>query len=322
MKKIRIGVLSTAKIGRVYAIPAMQKSKNVSVTALASRNLERAKEASKKLGIAKAYGSYEELLAVPEIDAVYIPLPNHMHVEWSIKSLEAGKHVLCEKPIGMDADDVRKLKTASERYPSLKVMEAFMYRHHPRWKRVVEIVKSGELGDIKSVHSFFSYFNDDPDNYRNSAEMGGGGLMDVGCYSISVARLIFGREPDQVSGYSEYDPDFGVDRLTSGLMSFGSGTSVFTCSTQCYKDQYVKIYGTKGKVELDWPFNPDFSKDTGLKITIHDDEKEETFGPCDHFSLQAEEFAHAILTDSPLRISLDDSIRNMEVIDRVRGSEG
>lgn len=303
-------------------VPAMQKSKKVSVTAIASRNIERAKEVSKKLGIAKAYGSYEELLADPEIDAVYIPLPNHMHVEWSIKSLEAGKHVLCEKPIGMDAGDARRLMAASEKFPNLKVMEAFMYRHHPRWKRVVEIVRSGELGDIKSVHTFFSYYNDDPDNYRNSAEMGGGGLMDVGCYSISVARLIFDREPDHVTGYSEYDPNFSIDRLTSGLMSFGSGTSVFTCSTQCYKDQYVKIYGTKGKMELDWPFNPDFSKDTVLKITIGDEEREERFGPCDHFTLQAEEFAHAILSDSPVRISLNDSIGNMEVIDQVQDSEG
>jgi len=243
-----------------------------------------------------------------------------MHVEWSIKSLEAGKHVLCEKPIGMDAADAKKLKAASEKYPGLKVMEAFMYRHHPRWKRVVEIMESGELGDIKSVHSFFSYYNDDPDNYRNSAEMGGGGLMDVGCYSISVARLIFDREPDHVTGYSEFDPDFGVDRLTSGLMSFGSGTSVFTCSTRCYNDQYVKIYGTKGMMELDRPFNPDFSKDTVLNIKIGEDERVEKFGPCDHFTKQADEFAHAILTVSPVRISLDDSIGNMEVIDRVRGS--
>lgn len=319
MEKIRIGVLSTAKIGRVYVIPAMQKSESISVTAIASRNLDRAKETAKKLGIATAYGSYEELLEAPDIDAVYVPLPNHLHVEWSIKSLRAGKHVLCEKPIGMNADDARKLRNASEKYPDLKVMEAFMYRHHPRWKRVVEIVNSGELGDIKSVHSFFSYYNDDPENYRNSAEMGGGGLMDVGCYSISVARLIFGREPEKVYGYSEYDPEFNIDRLTSGLMSFGTGTSVFTCSTQCHKDQYVKIYGTKGMMELDWPFNPDFSKDTVLNIKIGDDEREETFGPCDHFTLQADAFAHAILTDSPVHVSLEDSIGNMEVIDKVRG---
>lgn len=320
MKKIRVGILSTAKIGRVYVIPAMQKSDKVAVTAIASRKLDRAKDTAKKLGIARAYGSYEELLADSDLDAVYIPLPNHMHVEWSIKSLEAGKHVLCEKPIGMDANDARKLKDTSEKYPDLKVMEAFMYRHHPRWKRVVEIVRSGELGNIKSVHSFFSYYNDDPENYRNSAEMGGGGLMDVGCYSISVARLIFDREPDQVTGYSEYDPDFGVDRLTSGLMSFGSGTSVFTCSTQCHKDQYVKIYGTQGKLELDWPFNPDFTKETVLNITIGDKVREELFEPCNHFTIQADEFAKAIQTNAPVPISLGDSIGNMKVIDLVRNS--
>lgn len=318
MSTIRIGILSTAKIGRVYVIPAMQKSEKVSVTAIASRTEERAKETAQKLGIATTYGSYEELLSDKTIDAVYIPIPNHLHVKWSIKALEAGKHVLCEKPIGLNADDARKLKDVSEKYPNLVVMEAFMYRHHPRWKRVLEIVKSGDLGDIKSVHSFFSYYNDDPENYRNSADMGGGGLMDVGCYSISVARLIFGREPDQVYGYSDKDPDFDIDRLTSGLMSFGSGTSVFTCSTQCHKGQYVKIFGTKGMLELDWPFNPDFSKDTVLNIEIGEEHTNEVFAPCNHFTLQADEFADAIRTNSPARISLDDSIGNMEVIDRLR----
>lgn len=322
MGKIRIGVLSTAKIGRVYVIPAMQKSEEVTVTAIASRNIERANEAAASLGIAKSYGSYEELLSDRDIDAVYIPLPNHLHVKWSIKAMEAGKHVLCEKPIGMNADDARKLKAASLEYPELTVVEAFMYRYHPRWKRVLDIVKSGNLGEIKAVHSFFSYYNDDPENYRNSAEMGGGGLMDVGCYSISVARLIFGSEPDHVYGYSDKDPEFQIDRLTSGLMSFGPGTSVFTCSTQCHKGQYVKIFGSKGMLELDWPFNPDFSKDTVLKISIGEDQTEEVFAPCNHFTLQADEFAHAIQTNSRPRISLDDSVGNMEVIDRVRESAG
>lgn len=318
MNKIRFGILSTANIGRKYVTPAMQLAERCEIVAVASRNLENAESYASDFDIPKAYGSYEKLLADPDVDAVYIPLPNHLHVEWSIKSLQAGKHVLCEKPIGMDEQDAKKLLAESRKYPHLKVMEAFMYRHHPRWKRVVEIAQSGNFGEIKAIHTLFTYYNDEPDNYRNSVEMGGGGLMDVGCYSISVARLIYGREPKSASGISEYDPEFKVDRLTSGLLDFETGTSVFTCSTQCHKDQYVKIYGTQGKIELDWPFNPDFSKPTVLKANIDGIDITEEFEPCNHFTLQGDAFAEAILENKPAPISLADSIGNMKVIDSVR----
>lgn len=318
MKKIRFGILSTANIGRKYVTPAVQLADQSEVVAVASRNVNSAESYASDFDIPKAYGSYEKLLSDPDIDAVYIPLPNHLHVEWSIKCLQAGKHVLCEKPIGMDEQDAKRLLAVSKKYPHLKVMEAFMYRHHPRWKRVVELVRAGKLGEIKAVHSLFTYYNDEADNYRNSVEMGGGGLMDVGCYSISIARMIYGREPKSASGLSEYDPDFNVDRLTSGMLDFETGTSVFTCSTQCYKDQYVKIYGTRGKIELDWPFNPDFSKPTVLKATIDDIDIIEEFEPCNHFTLQADAFAEAILENRPVPITLADSIGNMKVIDAVR----
>lgn len=318
MNKIRFGILSTANIGRKYVTPAMQLAERCEIVAVASRNLENAESYASDFDIPKAYGSYEKLLADPDVDAVYIPLPNHLHVEWSIKSLQAGKHVLCEKPIGMDEQDAKKLLAESRKYPHLKVMEAFMYRHHPRWKRVVEIAQSGNFGDIKAIHTLFTYYNDEPDNYRNSVLMGGGGLMDVGCYSISVARLIYGREPKSASGISEFDPEFNVDRLTSGLLDFETGTSVFTCSTQCHKDQYVKIYGTQGKIELDWPFNPDFSKPTVLKANIDGIDITEEFEPCNHFTLQGDAFAEAILENKPAPISLADSIGNMKVIDSVR----
>ena len=318
MQKIRFGVLSTANIGRKYVTPAIQLTEKCEVAAVASRNLKSAESYASDFDIPKAYGSYEELLADPGIDAVYIPLPNHMHVEWSIKALQAGKHVLCEKPIGMNEQDAKKLFEESKKHPHLKVMEAFMYRHHPRWKRVVELVRAGKLGEIKAVHTLFTYYNDQAENYRNSPVMGGGGLMDVGCYSISVARLIYGREPKTVTGISEFDPDFKIDRLTSGLLNFETGTSVFTCSTQCYKDQYVKIYGTKGKIELDWPFNPDFSKPTLLNANIEGIDIVEEFEPCNHFTLQGDAFADAILENKPVPISLKDSIGNMKVIDSVR----
>lgn len=319
MKKLKFGVLSTAKIGREHVIPAIQKSQNCTVSAIASRSRERAGEVAKSLGINQSYGSYEELLADDVIDAVYIPLPNHLHVEWSIKALEAGKHVLCEKPIGLNADDARKLKRASQKIPHVKVMEAFMYRHHPRWKRLIEILRLGTIGEIKAVHSFFAYYNEDPENYRNKPEMGGGALMDVGCYSISAARLIFGSEPDVVKGHSHIDPGFKTDQLTSGLMSFGSGTSVFSCSTQSHADQYLKIYGTKGKIELERPFNPDESSQTSIKIVKGDKESEETFEACNQFSIQADNFAAYVWGKTEAPIPLDDSIANMEAIDLARG---
>lgn len=318
MKKIKFGILSTAKIGIEKTIPALQQSEQCEVAAIASRNRERAEQAAHKTGIARAFGSYEELLDDPEIDAIYIPLPNDLHVHWSVKSLEAGKHVLCEKPVGMDAEDARKLLRVAKQYPGLKIMEAFMYRHHPRWKRTVELVRNGEIGDVKAVHSFFSYYNDDPQNYRNSIQMGGGGLMDVGCYCVSVARLIFGRNPVSATGVLEHDPSFKTDRLASGLMHFETGTSVFTCSTQCHKDQYVKIYGTKGMLELDWPFNPDFSKKTVLKGVIEQQSFAEEFEPCNHFTLQGDAFAACILEDTPVPLPLEDSIENMKVIDWIR----
>jgi predicted dehydrogenase len=321
MKKVRFGVLSTAKIAREKVIPAMQKSSFCEVKAIASRNEKRAREVADQFSVPNSHSTYEELLADPQIDAIYNPLPNHLHVQWSIKALMAGKHVLCEKPVGLDAEDARRLLDASRQFPDLKVMEAFMYLHHPRWKRAAELAHSGKLGEIKAVHSFFSYYNDDPQNYRNSAEMGGGGLMDIGCYSVSVARLIFGRKPDFVTGFMELDPDFKVDRLTSGLMAFGTGTSVFTCATQCHKDQYVKIYGTNGKLEIDWPFNPDFTKKTVLKGEIGNDEFMEEFSPCDHFRLQGDAFARSVLDNTPVPIPLEDSIENMEVIDWIRNNQ-
>lgn len=318
-KKIRFGVISTAKIAVQKVIPGIHNDSELcEVSAISSRNLDRAQSVANELSIPKAYGSYEELLNDPDIDVIYIPLPNNLHVSWSIKALEAGKHVLCEKPIGMDAGEARKLEAISKNFPGLKISEAFMYRQHPRWKRTAELVQSKAIGEIRAIHSFFSYYNDDPENYRNSALMGGGGLMDIGCYSISLSRLLFGSEPIAVHGELEYDPGFKTDRLASGLLRFENGTSVFTCSTQCFKDQYVKVFGTQGKIEMDWPFNPDFTKTQRLHVVIGDEETIEEFAPCDHFALQADAFAKCILEDGPVPVPLEDSIKNMEVIDAMR----
>src|SRR5579871_4436419 len=256
MAKVRWGVLSTANIGVGTVIPAMQQCQFGELTGIASRDAQAAEQVARQFGFAKSYGSYEALLADPEIDAIYNPLPNHLHVPWSIKALEAGKHVLCEKPIAATEADAQPLFDAAKQYPTLKVMEAFMYRFHPQWQRTRELVRSGELGDLRAIQVFFSYFLDDPHNIRNRADVGGGALLDIGCYPISVARFLYDAEPRRVMAVAENDPQFQTDRLISGTLDFGSGnTMMFTCGTQLAPHQRVTVVGTKALIEIEIPFN-------------------------------------------------------------------
>jgi predicted dehydrogenase len=314
MSKIRWGIFSTAKIGTEKVIPAMQNCQFSRIDAIASRQLQSARVAAAKLGIAKAYGSYEELLADPDIDAIYNPLPNHLHVEWSIKALEAGKHVLCEKPIGLTAEEGEKLLEAAKQHPHLKVMEAFMYRHHPQWQLAKRLVDEGKIGDLRTIQSFFSYFNRDPENIRNQAAIGGGALMDIGCYSISLSRFIFNAEPQKVLGFIEYDPDFKTDRIASGVLDFGRGTSTFTCSTQLTSYQRVNIFGTKGRIEIEIPFNAPPDKPCRIWHQSGEDVEEIVLGICDQYTLQGDLFAQAILHDTAVPTPLDDAVRNMRVL--------
>lgn len=317
MGKIRWGVLSTAKIGTVQVIPAMQRGTYSEVTAIASRDLQRAEAEAQKLGIAKAYGSYEELLADPEIDAIYNPLPNELHVPWSIQALEAGKHVLCEKPIAMTAAEAQTLVDVARKYPHLKVMEAFMYRHHPQWQRAKELVASGAIGELRTIHSFFSYYNVDPSNIRNIAEHGGGGLMDIGCYNISLSRFIFDQEPTRVCGIVEYDPQFNTDRLASGMLDFGRGTATFTCSTQLTSYQRANIYGTTGRVEIEIPFNAPAERPCRM-WHAHDGTVEEiVFDVCNQYTLQGDVFSQAIIDDTPMPTPIEDAVANMRVIEGI-----
>jgi len=219
--RLRWGVLGTARIGTEKVIPALQSSRYGQVSAIASRQLEQARSEAAALGIPNAHGSYGDLLADPEVDAVYIPLPNHLHVPWAIRALEAGKHVLCEKPIGLSSTEAQHLLNVARQHPHLKIMEAFMYRHHPQWLKALDLVRGGQIGELRTVQSFFSYWNVDPQNIRNVAAVGGGALMDIGCYCISLARYLFDAEPVRVLGSSDLDPSFGTDRLTSGLLDFG-----------------------------------------------------------------------------------------------------
>jgi len=317
MSKIRWGILSTAKIGREKVIPAIQNSNLCEVAAIASRQKEQAEKEAAKLNIQKAYGSYEELLNDREIDAVYIPLPNHLHVEWSIKALQAGKHVLCEKPIGLSAEEAKKLLDTSRQYPHLKIMEAFMYRFHPQWQQAKELIDGGKIGELKTIHSFFSYYNIDPNNIRNQNDKGGGGLMDIGCYNISLSRFVFDDEPKKVLGVVEYDPDTKTDRLASGILQFAKGSSVFTCSTQLIPYQRVNIFGTDARIEIEIPFNAPPDKATRLWLHSKNGTEEMVFDVIDQYTLEADRFAKAILEDSAVPTSLEDAVNNMKVIEAV-----
>jgi len=315
MDKVRWGIMSTADIGATKVIPAMQKGTHCDIQAIASLSLEKAKALATKLKIPRTFGSYEELLDCSEIDAVYIPLPNHLHVPWSIKALEAGKHVLCEKPIALSATEAQKLLDSSKKHPNLKIMEAFMYRHHPQWQKARDLVASGEIGSLQTIQSFFSYFNTDPNNIRNMANIGGGGLMDIGCYTISLARFIFGAEPQKVCGLMEYDPKLDVDRITSAILDFGRGTSTFTCSTQLAPYQRVNIFGTRGRIEMEIPFNAPPDQPCRMWCQTPDQTEEISFAICDQYTIQGDLFAKAILNDTVVPTPLEDAVANMKVID-------
>ncbi len=317
MGKVSWGVLSTARIGLQKVIPAMQQGKYGQIVAIASRDSGKAQEAARQLRIPKAHGSYEALLTDPDVQAVYIPLPNHLHVEWSIKAMEAGKHVLCEKPIGMNAEDARRLQEAAKRYPHLKVMEAFMYRFHPQWVETKKLVTEGRIGPLRTIQSFFSYYNTDPENVRNKPEMGGGGMLDIGCYCISLSRFLFDDEPRRVMGIVEYDPEMKIDRLASGILEFANGTSTFTCSMQVSGYQRVNVFGTAGRVEIEIPFNAPPKRRCKIWHQDQSELREIRLFKADQYTLQGDLFSYSVLNDTDVPTPLDDAVANMRVIDAI-----
>jgi len=323
--KVRWGVLGVAKIAVTKVIPGMQQGGLCEVAAIASRALPHAREAANRLGILKAYGTYEELLADPDIDAVYIPLPNHLHVPWSIKAAEAGKHVLCEKPISLTVKECRKLIGVRDAM-GVKIGEAFMVHSHPQWLRAREIVRSGEIGEVRSILGAFSYFNDDPENVRNVADYGGGGLMDIGCYPITTSRFILGSEPARVQALIERDPRFGTDRLSSALLDFGDCQSIFTCGTQLVNYQRMQILGTKGRIEIPIPFNAPPDRPARLYVDIGGDFlgtgiRTEEFATVNQYTLQGDAFSRAILENSEVPTTLENALGNMAVIEALFRSE-
>lgn len=295
----------------------MQLGNYCDIAAIASRNITQAQQVANQLKIPVVYGSYEELLNDATINAVYIPLPNHMHVEWAIRSLQAGKHVLCEKPIGLSSAEAAQLLQAAQKNPQLKVMEAFMYRFHPQWIHAKKLVKEGKIGELKIIQSFFSYYNADPNNIRNIKEMGGGGMMDIGCYCVSLARFIFNSEPVRVLANVQFDPVLRTDTLASGLLEFPAGTSTFTCSTQLMPYQRVNILGTEGRIDIEIPFNAPPLLTTRLWLHTKSISEEILFEPVNQYTLQGDLFSAAILNNAPAPTPLEDAVNNMKVIEAV-----
>jgi len=309
---VRWGVLGAAKIAVEKVIPAMQQGEWSEVVAMASRDETKARDAAGRLGVARAYGSYEELLADPEIEAVYNPLPNHLHVPWSVRAAEAGKHVLCEKPVALDAAEARTLLEARDR-TGVRIQEAFMVHTHPQWVGVRELVRAGRIGSLRAFECHFSFFNRDPLNIRNRREWGGGALMDIGCYPVHLSRFVFGEEPRRVLGLVERDPETGVDRLTSAVLEYPSGHATFTCSIQMAFHQRVQLFGTSGRIEVEIPFNAPPDRPTRVFV---DDETHE-FPACNQYTIQGDLFSRAVREDTPQPIPLEDAVANMAVIDAV-----
>ncbi|MBI2763044.1 MAG: Gfo/Idh/MocA family oxidoreductase [Chloroflexi bacterium] len=322
MTNLRWGILSTADIGRKKVIPGIQAADRSTVVAVASRDAARARAVATALNIPRVHGSYEALLADPDVDAVYIPLPNHLHASWTIAAARAGKHVLCEKPLATTAADAEHMIEACED-GGVRLMEAFMYRLHPSWVAVRHLVSSGRIGRLVAVQSWFSYFNDDAANIRNIRAYGGGALFDVGCYNVNLSRMLFGAEPRRVEGSLVRDPVSGVDTVTSALLEFEEGVATFTCSTRAEDDQRVHIYGTGGRISIDIPFNIPPVLPTSIRIS-HGGEppvapatETITFAAADPYAIQAGRFAAAILDDLPTPIAPYDAVANLRVIERV-----
>jgi len=320
MKPVRWGVLSAARHFSLKIHPALKGSSTVEIAAIASRSRERAGRAAEGMSIPKAYGSYEELLADPAIEAVYIPLPNHLHAEWVKKAADAGKHVLCEKPFGMNAEETRQ-SIAHAQARGVLVMEAFMYRFHPQWRRVRELVAIGEIGAVRAVHALFSYSNTDPSNIRNILAAGGGAIPDIGCYAVSSARFILGREPARVMSLVARDPVFRTDILSSAILDFGDARALFTVSTQARPVQSVDVLGTSGAMRVHLPFNAYADVPEEVTVTTGIGARTIRFPVVDQYTIMFDEMSRAIRAGGPVPTDPQDAVNNMSVLDALFRSE-
>jgi len=323
-RKVKWGIISTAKIGANQVIPAMQKCSNLEIAAIASRDAVAARKMSEKLGIPKYYDNYLELLDDPEIDAIYNPLPNHLHYEWTKKAIERGKHVLCEKPMTLRKQEIDELILLRDR-KNVKVGEAFMVHTHPQWVDAVKRIRDGELGKLRAIQGFFSYYKTDPTNIRNIFEYGGGAMWDIGCYPIHTSRFVFGEEPKRVISLVERDPDLKIDRLGSVILDFPSGQCIFTVSTQLVAYQKMMFFGTEKRLGIEVPFNAPNDRECNIYVTDGDlfesNKQQISFEICDQYQIQGERFSEAIIHNSEVPVSLEDAIKNTAVIEAVFDSE-
>lgn len=315
MEKVRWGLLSTSRFAQKSILPALAVSERNEMVALASRSPEIGAEVAAKWQIPTVHSSYEALLADPNIEAVYIPLPNHLHLPYAQKALAAGKHVLCEKPIGLNAQEAQALQQTAMQYPHLKVMEAFMYRFHPQWQQAKQWVVEGKIGALKQVTIFFSYMNTDSQNVRNVPHYGGGGLLDIGCYAISAARWLFDSPPKRVMAWLDLDPLFKTDRFAGGILDFGTGLATFSCATQLQAFQQVQVLGTEGRIEIETPFNPLANAPAYVNLQQGAEVQRIEIPPCNHYVLQFDAFAQSIRHHLPPPTPLSDALANMQVLD-------
>ena len=322
--RVKWGILSTARIGIEKVIPAMQKGGNIDIVGISSRDLTKAQQAARVLAIPKTYGSYEEMVCDPEIEAIYIPLPNHLHFEWTKKAIENGNHVLCEKPMTLRSKEILELIQLRNEF-KVKVGEGFMVHTHPQWIDVVHRIKSGELGLLKTIQGFFSYFKTDPYNIRNIYEYGGGAMWDIGCYPIHISRYAFNEEPKRVFSLVDRDPVLKIDRLGSVILDFPSGQSIFTVSTQLVPHQRMHFYGERKKIEVEIPFNA--PNDRECKISLYGgdlfgkDKQEVLFDICDQYTIQGERFSNSILNNEEVPVPLENALGNIRIIEAIFESE-
>jgi predicted dehydrogenase len=322
MTTLRWGILSTANIATQKVIPGIRRAARCEIVAIGSRDAATGARVAERLGIPRSHGSYEALLADPDVDAVYIPLPNHLHMDWTIAAARAGKHVLCEKPIALTAADAERMVEAADA-AGVRLMEAFMYRHHPSWVAVREVLASGRIGELQAVQSWFGFYNDDPANIRNVRAFGGGALYDVGCYCINLSRMLFGGEPQRVEAAIVRDGGHGVDTLTTGILEFENGIATFGCSIRTETDQRVHLYGSEGRISIGIPFNIPPDRPTEIYVTQGGDPpvapstETLTFPTKDPYAAEAEAFAAAILDGLPTPVPPSDAVANMRVIEQV-----
>jgi predicted dehydrogenase len=312
---VRWGMLGTSGLARRRVIPAVRDASHARIIAVASRDVGRAEVYARELDISKAHASYDALLADPEIDAVYIALPNHKHAAWATRAIEAGKHVLCEKPIACRAEDVQQIIAARDRH-GVKAGEAFMVALHPQWLRARDLIQSGRIGEVRAIQANFGFLMTGAGNIRNVAEFGGGALLDIGCYPVFCSRFVLESEPRRVFCTMEFDPQSGVDRMLSGILDFGRVQSSFVCSFVVAPQQHMVFLGAKGSLALEIPFNPPPERPARVVL----DGAAIDVPVCNQFTLEFDSFSRAILNDGTVPVTLENALGNMRVLDALRRS--